>query len=153
MSGKTSHPNTRGLLADLMDAAGDRLEDAEALLKSGRYASAIAFGIYALEIELKVVICRRLEPTELPKVFETHDLDTLMMHLGLSVKVRRVKRPRFIAKNWDELIEIGKGVDQFRYKNNPAWDERLGKRVLQLLRDEPNGVLPWLQKQASIKRR
>ena len=32
---------------------------------------------YAVEIRLKVLICRRLELTALPKAFEIHDLEAL----------------------------------------------------------------------------
>ena len=44
--------------ADLQVAAADRLQDAELLFASGRFASAIAMGIYALEIQLKVASVR-----------------------------------------------------------------------------------------------
>ena len=41
-------------VADLQAAAADRLLDAEALFAAGRFASAIAMGLYSLEIQLKV---------------------------------------------------------------------------------------------------
>jgi hypothetical protein len=49
-------------LADLQVAAVDRLQDAEALFASGRFASSIAMGVYSLEIHLKVRICQKVEP-------------------------------------------------------------------------------------------
>jgi hypothetical protein len=48
-------------LSDLEGAATERLDDAEALLKAGRYAAAIMSGYYSLEIRLKIIICRRLQ--------------------------------------------------------------------------------------------
>ena len=39
----------------------DRLHYAEVSLTVGRFASAIAMGIYSLEINLKALICKRLK--------------------------------------------------------------------------------------------
>ncbi len=141
------------LASDLEQAAEDRFEDAKALLLAGRHAAAIAHGFYALEIRLKVLICRRLDVPKLPHVFQTHSLEALMLHTGLANKIRGVKRPRAVAKNWDELLALFQQVDQIRYQPDPKWDERLAKRVLHQLGDPPNGVLLWLKKQASLKRR
>jgi hypothetical protein len=149
MSGGRSLTTLGNAVSDLEQTALDRLEDAEVLLRAGRYPSAIAFGLYALEIQFKVVICRRLDVASLPRVFETHELEALMLHSGLSNKVRRVKRPKALQKNWDELLQLSKtySIDQFRYRPDPAWDEQLAKRVLHQLRDPPNGLLLWLRKQ------
>lgn len=153
MEEKPSPPRPGESLSDLQAAASERLEDAEALLKSGRYVSAIAFGLYALEIELKVVICRHLDITKLPRIHHHHKLEELLIHSGLSNKIRRTRRPRFLGKNWDDLVRIAGSVDQFRYRYDPTWDDAKAGRVLQLLRDPPNGVLLWLQKQASLRGR
>lgn len=139
-------------LSDLEAAATERLDDAEVLLKSGRYAAAIMSGFYSLEIRLKVIICRRLEVQTLPKIFETHNLEALMLHTGLSQKIRNVKRPRAVAQYWDALRELSYELDQLRYQPAMAtWDEKRAGLVLHQLRDSPNGVLLWLEKQASIK--
>ncbi len=69
--------------ADLQAAAADRLQDAELLFASGRFASAIAMGLYCLEIQLKVRICARLNLNALPRVFEIHDLDGFFVMCGL----------------------------------------------------------------------
>ncbi|HWE38696.1 MAG TPA: hypothetical protein VG406_19265, partial [Isosphaeraceae bacterium] len=88
-------------LGDLEMAVGERLDDANALFSAGRYASAIAMAFYALEIQLKVVICRRMELKTLPKAFEIHDPEALMILTGLSGKIGQVKRPRAVANHWD----------------------------------------------------
>jgi hypothetical protein len=44
--------------SDLQAAAAERLQDAELLFAAGRFPSAIAMGIYSLEIYLKVLICK-----------------------------------------------------------------------------------------------
>jgi hypothetical protein len=140
-------------VGELEQAARDRLDDAQALLDAGRYASAIAHGLYALEIRLKLVICSRLDITNLPKVFQIHDLGALMLHSGLSIKIRDTKRPRGVAKNWDELKQLSENLDGYRYKSDPSWDERLARTVLHQLTDPTHGVLIWLANQASIKKR
>src|SRR5262249_14357700 len=60
-----------GTLADLEVAWQDRLADAEALFAAGRNAGAIADAIYALEIRLKVAICKRLDVEQLPKTLRS----------------------------------------------------------------------------------
>jgi hypothetical protein len=141
-------------LSDLEAAAVERLDDAEALLRTGRYAASIMSGFYSLEIRLKVIICRRLQVGNLPRIFETHDLGALILHAGLSRKIREVRRPREIVDHWGELLELSNNLDQLRYRSDPVtWDRNQAERALHLLRDAPNGVLPWLEKQASIKSR
>lgn len=54
------------LTVDLDQAAQERLDDAEVLMRGGRYAAAITYAFYALEIRLKVLICHRLDIPNLP---------------------------------------------------------------------------------------
>jgi hypothetical protein len=74
MAGGSKLSTLGALVSDLQVAAADRLLDAEALLAAGRYAAAIAIGVYSLEIYLKVRICQTLNLPALPKLFEIHDL-------------------------------------------------------------------------------
>jgi hypothetical protein len=141
--------SARGALVGELDhAARERAADAEALLAAGRYASSIASGLYSLEIELKVVICRRMDLPSLPKAFQTHDLEDLMVLTGLSNRIPRVKRPRLLKMHWDEVTDLP-GLDRLRYDHDPGWDEVLAKRVHHILFDPRGGVIPWLRKQAS----
>jgi HEPN domain-containing protein len=138
--------------SDLEQASRERLEDAEHLLKAGRYAAAIMHGLYALEIALKVVICRRLDAASLPKVFETHNLEALMLHAGLAEEIRKVKRPRDVTQNWYDLRVLAADLERLRYVPDPArWNRQAAENALRQLRDPPHGVLLWLTKQASIK--
>jgi hypothetical protein len=146
MAGRGSLAKLGNPVSELEAAARERLLDAEALLSAGRFASSIAFGLYALEIELKVVICRRLDLEALPIIFQTHDRKGLLMFAGLSKKIKRVKRPLSLKKNWDELIELPE-IDTLRYTHDPRWDEPKARRVLQLLCDKNGGVIPWVKKQ------
>jgi HEPN domain-containing protein len=134
-------------VGQLEHAAEERLKDARALLDAGRFATSIAYSVYSLEIELKVLVCRRLDLLSLPTAFQTHDLDDLLLLAGVSNLMKRVKRPRQLKRNWDELTDLP-SVDQMRYSLNPGWDEVRAKRVLQLLSDPKNGVIPWRRKQA-----
>ena len=85
-------------VADLDTAWRDRLADAEALLAAGRNGWAIATGLYALEIRLKVLVCRRLDIDKLPKAFEVHDLSSLLLLAGLSQRILR-KPARTVKTN------------------------------------------------------
>ena len=76
-------------LADLEAAWQDRLADAEALFAAGRNAGAIVTGLYALEIRLKVAVCKRLDLERLTKSFEIHDLPALLLLAGWSRRIDR----------------------------------------------------------------
>jgi hypothetical protein len=71
-------------VADLQAAAADRLQDAELLHANGRFASAIAMGVYSLEIHLKARICVKLNLAALPRPFEIHDLEGLFGYVRAS---------------------------------------------------------------------
>ena len=134
-------------VGDLERAAHERLEDAEVLFAAGRYSAAIVMGIYALEIRLKVVICRRLDLPDLPKPFEIHELQELLILTGFSNKITTVKRPRDVSKNWDNLEKTSRRVNELRYKEDPTLDRKSAETVLTQLRGKPGGVLQWLEKQ------
>lgn len=140
----------RALLVDLEKAVGERLDDANALFEAGRYASTIAMAFYALEIQLKVVICRRMDLKMLPRAFEIHDPEALMMLTGLSKKIGQVKRPRAVANHWNELTTVAKEsvFESIRYIPTPAlWDEEKARKVLLQVQDPSTGVIPWLSRQ------
>lgn len=145
-----AHPFTKpgGTARDLDRASNERLDDAEALFVAGRYAAAIAMGLYALEIRLKVVICKKLDLPALPRGFETHDLGALLVLTGLSNEIKSVKRPRAIARNWDALLAVSKRAEDLRYKPDPNWDGQEAGLFLERLRNPPAGVLLWLSRQA-----
>ena len=134
-------------VADLDAAAGERLLDAEALFAGGRYASSVALGLYALEIALKAKTCRRLDLGGLPRPFEIHELDELLVLCGLS---RRLDDPQFlkVKANWDSIV-IGQAphVNDLRYLPGQHVTRVEAEDFLRQLRDPPDGVLPWLSTQ------
>lgn len=83
MAGGSKFSTLVAQVADLQAAGADRLLDAESLFSGGRFALAIAIGTYSLEIHLKVLICNRLNLGALPKAFEIHELDGLLVLSGL----------------------------------------------------------------------
>jgi hypothetical protein len=129
-------------LSELKVAADDRLLDAEALFVSGRFASAIAMGVYSLEIQLKVRICQKLNLHALPSPFEIHDLEGLLVLCGLLSA--RDSAPSAVKKNWEDVANQATKINQLRYQPSSNWTQTQVKTFLEQLRDPPDGVLPWL---------
>ena len=67
--------------------------------------AAIAAGLYALEIHLKVRICQRLNLANLPKSFEIHDLDGLVVLAGLRGRSMTCCQQR-VKTNWEDIVDI-----------------------------------------------
>jgi hypothetical protein len=134
------------LLSDLEIAWQDRLKDAEAALKAKRPAAAITDGLYALEIRLKVLICKRLELDRLPRAFEIHDLDALLLLAGLRARLAD-KKAAATQTHWEAIGALSSQLHQLRYAPNRRWRQAQAETFLRQLRDQPDGVLPWLSKQ------
>ncbi len=146
MAGDRSFSRLKADLSDLEIAAQDQLLDAEALVQAGRFASAIAHGLYALEITLKVLICKRLDLEALPTAFEIHDLDGLLVLSGLSRKLGAA-RGIGVQGNWDAALETSKQLNNLRYLPNNGWTQAQANDFLKILKDPQNGVLTWLSTQ------
>ena len=131
---------------DLRKAADERLIDSEVLFQGGRYSAAVAMAVYSLEICLKVEICRRLDLESLPRLFEIHDLDGLLLLSGLRKKLHTDLRYRDVKVSWEIITRDIPGVDRLRYGSNPVWDETWATERLACLRGKPDGVIPWLRK-------
>ena len=145
MAGEAKFAKLGALLADLQVTASDRLLDAEALFVSGRFATAIAMGVYSLEIHLKVRICQKLNLHALPKPFEIHDLEGLLVLCGL--RAARDSASAVVRKNWDDTANQASLINEMRYLPSSNWTQAQVQIFLQQLRDPPDGVLPWLSTQ------
>jgi hypothetical protein len=132
--------------ADLEAAWKDRLADAEILYKGGRNAWAIATALYALEIRLKVLICKHLDLQQLPQAFEIHDLDGLLLLAGLSRRLAGKKAAK-VKANWDNIKAVAPKLNDIRYTPDANWPKAQATAFLRWLRDPPDGVLVWLSKQ------
>jgi len=148
MAGERDFSKLEALEADLDVASNDRLIDADALLAARRYASAVAMGVYALEIRLKARICRRLDLDALPKPFEIHDLASLLTLSGL---LRRINDPSFTRTldDWNEVERwsLPKQLNDLRYKPPIICSQPQARDFFAQLRDPPDGVLPWISSQ------
>ncbi len=136
-----ANPGTLG--TDLTLAAWDRLEDARALVSAGRSAMAIALGLYALEIQLKVLICEHLEITHLPKPFEIHDLDQLLILCGLSRQIDQSSLS-LVRLNWENVLGISTKLNELRYSPEDRWPIQQAHDFLGWLDDPTHGVMTWL---------
>jgi hypothetical protein len=141
MAGERSYAKLGATRTSLQQAANDRLLDAEALLQAGRFASAIAEGLYALEITLKVLICKRLDLQHLPKAFEVHDFAGLLVLSGFSRQMQGE-----VKLNWDEITrEADWHINALRYTSPSNLDQSFTTDFLARLRTPPHGVIPWLE--------
>jgi hypothetical protein len=128
--------------SELLVAAADRLEDARALFAAGRFASAIAMATYSLEINIKVLICKRLNVVALPRAFEIHELDGLLLLAGFHTALQSAPLP--VQKNWNDIMTESSSINDLRYKPSSNWSQSQAHIFLQQLCDPPDGVLPWL---------
>lgn len=144
---------TGALAPDLEAASGDRLKDAKTLAAAGRAASAIVFGLYSLEMHLKALICKRLDLPGLPRAFEIHDLEALLVLSGLS---RRMDDPANgpTKMNWDNILFFAASLNDLRYLPEGSNGLPVGSQTqrdaddfLRLLEDPTHGVLTWLSNQ------
>jgi hypothetical protein len=139
-------------LEHLKQASIDRMMDAKILHEAGRHASAIAMGLYALEIRLKLKICYRLDISSLPKAFQIHEFDGLIVLSGLKRRMDH-KINRNVKANWDYLCQFQtKHLDALRYGPDSLVTESQAKKVLECLNFAPHGVLLWLDSQALDQR-
>lgn len=147
------HPLSRlGSPVDELElAARERLVDAKSLFDGGRYASAISYGVYSVEILLKVLICKRLNLAKLPIVFHIHDLQALLLYTGLTERFVGSKSPRNLAANWSQVVDVSRRMEGSRYKHDPVWDQDFAERFLLWLQDGEYGVASCLRNEAFKK--
>ncbi|MDX2039216.1 MAG: hypothetical protein SFX72_21395 [Isosphaeraceae bacterium] len=119
----------------------DRRDDARILAERGRTGLAIACGIYALEIKLKTIICRKLDLERSPKEFEIHDLQGLLTVAGLS---RKINAHPLIKLQWVRVVETARELNDFRYRPNHSFSIEQMTEFFFSLEDPAEGVLPWL---------
>jgi hypothetical protein len=142
MAGDRSYSKLGAHLPDLLDALREREQDAEALLDAGRYAASIVQGIYALEICLKVAICRRLDIEQLPRAFEIHDLGELLVLSGLSKKLIEVES-RDAA--WQVVINQAKFVNHLRYTSGSECSRNQADDLFSTMFDASGGLIVWIK--------
>jgi hypothetical protein len=100
--------------------------------------------VYSLEINLKVLICKRLNLSRLPKAFEIHDLEGLLVLTGLRTALSF--SPKAVQSNWQDVVDVSLTVNELRYSPS-NWNQTDAQAFLGKLRDLPDEVLPWLAAQ------
>jgi hypothetical protein len=146
MAGDRSFTSLGTNVGELEAAWKDRLVDAERLLEAGRNSMAIAIGVYALEILLKVRICRRLDLKSLLRPFEIHDLPGLLIVSGLS-KAITSKNARVVKNNWGKIIKTAEELNELRYKSNEARSREQAEQFFDQLNGPATGVISWIANQ------
>jgi hypothetical protein len=121
----------------------ERFLDAKALLAAGRPAASIATGLYALEIRLKVLVCKNLDVSALPTAIRFHDLGELLVLAGRS---RKINDPSLVSVKyrWDKIREKSERLNEFRYLPDSNVSNSEAVTFLDRLEDPTDGVLTWL---------
>lgn len=70
-------------LATLRAACEERKAEYQALRPAGRWAGAVLYAGTLLELALKLVISKHLQVSNLPAIFQVHDLELLLCCSGL----------------------------------------------------------------------
>ena len=133
-------------LADLESAWRDRMTDADILKDSGRNAAAVMMGLYAVEILLKCRLCKKLDLKQLPKAFEVHDLDGLLLLAGLSRRMSTRSALRTKA-NWTFIVRSSARLNEMRYSPDARWLVSDTETFFEQLTGEPDGLIPWVLRQ------
>jgi hypothetical protein len=136
------------LIGDLEAAFQGRRADAEVLRNAERFASAITMALFALEIQLKILICRRLDLHALPTEFQTHDLEGLLVLSGLSRRMEEADEK--VRENWSVILDgyNNMHVSKFRYSADDSNLKHQSVEVFERLLEKPHGVLTWLAAQS-----
>lgn len=143
-SGSIPGLTTDTTLSDLEAAWKEREAEASLLANAGHFGVALASRLYALEIRIKVRICKHLGLILLPKHCKTHDLDELVLFTGLW-PVLDDPANTTLRQNWELLSNYSRqGLNQLRYKSNTQLDAAQRDRLFQALDDRPEGVWTWL---------
>jgi hypothetical protein len=143
MAGEQFASKSGATLKDLLLALEDRRLDAEALVAAGRFVSSIAMGVYALEICLKVTICRRMDLDYLPKGFEFHHLPGL---LTLSGQSRRLGRDLAMNAHWSVAASYADKLSILRYSPQPGIDRKQAESYYFTMFDRTAGLIPWFKR-------
>jgi hypothetical protein len=122
----------------LREAYLERKAEYDALRAAGRWSGAVLHGGTLLELALKLVMCKHLGITNLPTIFQVHDLDLLLCCSGqlsrfkpgttLETNFSLVQNNWSTALRYEGAIKTQQNSDQFN----------------QALFDSANGVITYL---------
>lgn len=127
--------------------AEQRLAEFHVMVQARQFATAMYLGGYACECYLKARICRLLEVDRLPKTFHSHDLEALLLHSGLS---SRIKSAGAVEHSFKRIVSVwndNHGQARIRYDDPVGYDETAALDFMSRLIDPNEGVVPWFKKQ------
>jgi hypothetical protein len=102
--------------------------------------------IYALEIRIKTVICKRLALNHLPGHCKTHDLTELIIFTGLLAELDDPANAT-IRANWDLLVKFSEDrLNDLRYLPESTVTSSDLDELVKALDDPNDGVLSWLSR-------
>lgn len=81
----------------LRNAYHERKAEYDVLRSAGRWPGAILYAGTLLELALKLVMCKHLEVSNLPTIFQVHDLELLLCCSGLRT---RLTTDNFLNENF-----------------------------------------------------
>jgi len=124
--------------------AVERLSDADALLKAGRYACAYYIAGYAVECALKACIARKTNQDDFPPKeahrYYVHDISRLLDFAGLEpVRDQEAGRDAVFERNWTVVKDW---TEEARYQSR---GQKQAEEILTAIDDPQHGVLQWLR--------
>jgi len=129
---------------EFQSLAAERLDDAAALLKAGRYACAYYISGYAVECALKACIARKMNQDEFPPKdaakYYVHDIPKLLDIAGLgSAFAKEVSQDAAFRANWAVVKDWS---EESRYQSR---QQQQAQEMLDAVNDFQHGVLRWLR--------
>lgn len=126
---------------ELKDLAQLRLREAEALFAAGLYDGCVYLCGYVVELALKAVVCATLAISEYPneQMFKTHEFTKLTLLAGLQEQITAANPA--LLKNWSVATEW---ESEWRYKPVGTYGKARAEEVVEAIKADPDGVLPYL---------
>jgi HEPN domain-containing protein len=128
---------------EFQSLAAERLDDAVALLKAGRYACAYYVSGYAVECALKACIARQTKQDDFPPKdaarYYVHDIPKLLDIAGLGSAFKEASKDPTFRANWAVVKDWS---EESRYQSR---QQQQAQEMLDAVNDPQHGVLQWLK--------
>jgi hypothetical protein len=132
-------------LSSLNSARHERLREVECLRTAGFLGMALALRLYALEIQIKILVCEHPGLEFLPSACKTHDLRERIDFIG---RVRDLLAPDdsgAVRLSWDRVEEFSRNhLNVLRYRSQSSFDQVEIAEIFEALDDPDRGVAAWL---------
>ncbi len=130
-----------------------RLDEAETLLKQGKYNGCCYLAGYALESALKAAICKRMDnddffdvlKSETLRAFKIHNLKELIILAGLSreYSILRTDNP-ILYDNWLVIFDEIRWSEQMRYQMTMTHEN--AENMVNAIIESKNGIMEWIKR-------